>query len=1030
MAEINPVAGQGGYEVPGSQIPSARDPRLTLPSSAPLRALPVGMSLQRGLTIGESIGRGGLGQVNSGIQRVFERDVAIKRLHAGVVDPAARQKFFAEALIAAQLEHPNIVPIHDLVLDADGQLQLVMKRVEGVPWRSLLERSGEPPSGRKTTLDDHLDILLKVCDAVAFAHGRGILHCDLKPDNVMVGAFGEVLLMDWGCALAFSGDHHPAIPVVRQLTSPCGTPSYLAPEMAMALPSQISPASDVYQLGAILYELLTGSRANRGDDVGAVMKDAAMGVVVPPQQAAPSRSIPDELAHICMESLVKDPINRIATVSAFAQRIRSYRQHAQAIGLAARARTLVSQAQQVESGRDDLLRKALSCAEQAGEIWSDWSGAKVALYDAQMAYARHHLETGAAAAAVMLAGQAAAVAGQLARPQLLALAGELHQLAVAQEEVQRAHQRQLRIARLAVIIATAVLVSGLAISVVLVEKARHRAATAFAIEHDERAKFEQALRALSDEQVRRSADQKTSAPALVAQARRAIQGKQWDEAARVLETAIGFDPHLIEARQLRAAVLVGAGRYSEAITAAQSWLELVPGQANALRLRELCAQSRDGTKPTIDVQVAFAALFDAMQLFTLAEEFALSAPMRLELYRKRIEQAWPGAGGALSMRADGHLVSEASAHQRFGLAGRDDVVDLAPHAGMPFAVLDLSRTGVRDIAVLHGMPLEELAIDQTQVDHLDALSGMPLRALHMAATKITDLSPLQGLPLEWLAAQGSAIATLGAVQGRSFSHLDISGTRVESLAPLSGARQGELIVRATRVHALSPLIGTPIASLDLTGCQLDDLAILGRLQVARFSGLSLPIEQLPRIRGLPVTGLDLGESHELTDLRALGGFRLESLVVRGGRVRDLSPLSGMPLHQLDCSGNPIADLAPLSGMPLHQLDISHCQVHDLTPLRDCPLESLRASGNPLRELGILAGKPLHLLFIDNCAVQDLSALAGLPLEEMRLGPFNGRAISGLAGLRGLPSLRILGSSPEQALPADEYWRLYDAKRLP
>jgi hypothetical protein len=1016
----------------------AHDPRATLalPAAAPDGS--AGATFERGYTIGARIGRGGLGQVNLAIQQPFGREVAIKRLLSGAGDKLARRKFFAEALIAAQLEHPNIVPIHDLLLDDDGHLQLVMKRVEGVPWRTLLEQQGGPPGARRLTLDDHLDILLKVCDAVACAHGRGILHCDLKPDNVMVGAFGEVLLMDWGCALAFSAGHHPALPQVRALVVPVGTPNYLAPEMAMAQAARIGPVSDVYQLGAVLYELLTGSRPNRGSEVMAVMKDAAWGAVVPPHQAAPARAIPDELADISMAALVKDPGQRTASVPAFAARLLDYRRHAQAVTLAARARALVGHvgqagedvAGQDAAKQDDLLRKALACAEQACEIWPEWSGAQVALYDAQLAYARCSVDSGAAANAAALASQAAGVAERLARPALVELALELHEEAEQANRRQQAHQRQLRLARVVVIAGTALLVAGLAIAVVVVEGARHRAAPALVVAEEERRKAEQALLELGREQHQRSAEEKSSAPVLVAQARRQIQVKQWAEAAQALETAAGYDPRLLEARQLRAAVLVGAGRYHEAMAAAAEWLKLEPGQAQALRLRELCALAHDGTKPPVEIQDALAELFDELKIYTLAEVFALSPGRRLELYRKRLDQAWPGAGGSLSIRADGRLVSAPGSGRLRGLAGRSEVVDLGPLAGMPFAVLDLARTHVHDLSPLAGMPLEELDCSATPIEDLHALAGLPLRSLTLDGTRIGDLAELKGLPLERLSVVGCPVHDLGPLQGRSFALLDLSGTEVESVAELAGSAQGELVLRHTRVHALSPLIGTAIASLDLSGCPLDDLAILARLKVRRFAGISIPLSALGRIRALPISGLELTDTAQLSDLRELRGLNLSALALPGGRVGDVGALAGMALGELRLAGNPVQSLAPLAGMPLRRLDISRSQVHDLTPLRDCPLEELRASAAPIRDLAPLIGRPLRLLFIDQCPVLDLAALHGLPLEEMRLGPFSGRTYSGLEALRALPTLRILGTSPEQPMPGGEFWKLVAEKRLP
>jgi len=201
-----------------------------------------------GYDLKEELGRGGLGSVHLAQQQAFDRAVAIKRLLVQG-DRMAAMKFYAEAVATAALEHPNIVPVHDLLSDQQGRLQLVMKRVEGRTWKHLLHPT-KAEAAETLTLDDHLDILVKVVEAVSFAHDKGFLHRDLKPDNVMVGAHGEVLVMDWGCAVAF-GDHHqhPIVPRVEEIDQITGTPAYMAPEMVLIEQHATGPHSDVYLLG-------------------------------------------------------------------------------------------------------------------------------------------------------------------------------------------------------------------------------------------------------------------------------------------------------------------------------------------------------------------------------------------------------------------------------------------------------------------------------------------------------------------------------------------------------------------------------------------------------------------------------------------------------------------------------------------------------------------------------------------------------------------------------------------------------------
>ena len=180
------------------------------------------------------------------------------------VEYERRQQFLSEAVVTGDLDHPNIVPIHDIAVAADDTLFYAMKRVVGKPWsESITEKSR----------DENLEILLKVCDAIAFAHTRGVVHRDIKPENIMLGDFGEVLVMDWGLALAKPGfEKKDSITVVAGLG---GTPAFMAPEMALGPVERIGPESDVYLLGATLYYIITGHAPHKAVNVSQCIKAVA-----------------------------------------------------------------------------------------------------------------------------------------------------------------------------------------------------------------------------------------------------------------------------------------------------------------------------------------------------------------------------------------------------------------------------------------------------------------------------------------------------------------------------------------------------------------------------------------------------------------------------------------------------------------------------------------------------------------------------------------------------------------------------------
>ena len=171
-------------------------------------------------------------------------------------DAERREKFLSEAVVTGDLDHPNIVPIYELGTNEDNALFYSMKRVQGTPWSKVHRR--------EERWTENLEILMKVADAVAFAHANGVVHRDLKPENVMLGDFGEVLVMDWGLALATASFRHADF--VTGPDSMGGTPAYMAPEMATGPFELIGPASDIYLLGALLFEIVTGLPPHNGDD--------------------------------------------------------------------------------------------------------------------------------------------------------------------------------------------------------------------------------------------------------------------------------------------------------------------------------------------------------------------------------------------------------------------------------------------------------------------------------------------------------------------------------------------------------------------------------------------------------------------------------------------------------------------------------------------------------------------------------------------------------------------------------------------
>src|SRR5881394_3565506 len=223
----------------------------------------------------ERIARGGMGVVYTAEDENLRRRVALKVLDVPGTDGDLRNRPIREARVLATLEHPGIVPVHDVGTLADGRVFYTMKFVEGNRLDKFIESV--------TSVPDRLRIFLRICDAVAFAHARGVLHRDLKPANIMVGPFGEVLVMDWGLAKILRGEVSSSMleadPEATVFDNPkqaniagrptetsvvtghgtvMGTPGYMSPEQARGDVEHLDARSDIYALGALLRFLLTG----------------------------------------------------------------------------------------------------------------------------------------------------------------------------------------------------------------------------------------------------------------------------------------------------------------------------------------------------------------------------------------------------------------------------------------------------------------------------------------------------------------------------------------------------------------------------------------------------------------------------------------------------------------------------------------------------------------------------------------------------------------------------------------------------
>jgi len=391
VASTPPPVSPPGAETPVAALSNSIVKRLEkmLGFAPALDLVPPGEELPQGFGLSEErytiegeLGAGGMGRVLLIYDQDIRRHVAMKVLRDDVTEPKSVTRFLEEAQATGQLEHPNIAPVYDIGIDKQGRVFFTMKLVRGRDLGEIIRdlAIGRPEVRQHFTLTRLVQILQQASMGVHYGHVRGVVHRDLKPDNVMVGDFGEVLVMDWGLA-KISGRHeddsieHPDDTVdsfraqsgfVTLDGTIQGTLAYMSPEQARGWQDEIDERTDVFGLGTILYQLLTFHPPYDGKDVREILGKAGVGEITPPSKRAPRNRIPSSLEAICLKALSSAKEDRYQTANAFHEALQVYldgsaesqRRRQEASLLARQGRERISEYRRLQELEKDLLQRA------------------------------------------------------------------------------------------------------------------------------------------------------------------------------------------------------------------------------------------------------------------------------------------------------------------------------------------------------------------------------------------------------------------------------------------------------------------------------------------------------------------------------------------------------------------------------------------------------------------------------------------------------------------------------------------------
>lgn len=772
--------------------------------------LPEGFLAPPGHTIEGVAALGGMGTILRAREESTARLVALKVLKRSSTDEA-RRRFTSEARLTAALEHPNIVPVHTIGSTPNDSPFYTMKFVRGKTLRAVLEALARGDS--QTTAEYPLPVLLtvfqKVCDAVSFAHGQGFLHRDLKPDNIMLGDFGEVLVMDWGIAKKLGSTDSDLSPDFA--TEPqdsfntlegqvLGSPHYMAPEQARGENQTLDARADIHALGAILHHMLVLEPRVAGRNHTEILSKVAEGTSsAPPAFDAFGKRLPESLRAIITKATAFDPAHRYATVADLQADLTAYQ-----TGFATRAENAPLSRQLLLLA---LRHKTLSAA--LALILTLATGFSIQLLREKNTAVRERQR----------AEQALATLGGTA-PEFVAFSRALLAEARLDEALQKA--------------ATATDLS----------PQNPDALLQHALLLQSSGNFETAAATL--EKLLTLQPKNPDAAAQLALVRQLLAEPDESKRQRDLLLALRTQNRLIEAAPiaekidpdstLREATL--RARLKQ-FTSQPDWsdtrVSLEPDGTFAVDLSHLALGSLD---PLADQPISRLHLdhTDATELTPLA-----NLPLRhLTLKQTRVADLAPIA----------HLPIE---HLDLTSTGIRDGNLLK---GMPLRHLVLDHLPMNTLPDLEGKSLNHLSLRNTLVFGLERLRGLPLRTLIASAPHIKDLTALSDLPLETLDLSQSRVGDLTPLaEMKTLRRLTLSGSRVHDLTPIAHLPLRHLDLSNTNIIDLTPITSMPLETLRCDRTRLTDLSPLTKIPTLRELVLPPKPENLDLLRPLPLNRL-------------------------------------------------------------------------------------------------------------------------------------------------------------------------------
>lgn len=926
-----------------------------------------------------SIGRGGMKMVLQVRDNDTMRDVAMALMPD--IEHRSRAeilRFIQEARVTASLEHPNIVPVHDIGIDSSGSPYFTMKLLSGESLASLLKKmdEGNPAYLKNYSFDSLMRMYLRICNGVAFAHSKGIIHLDLKPENVQIGEFGEVLILDWGLARSISGKHtnvNEEQPVRNtrlgkgysnfKLTMDGvmnGTPGYMAPEQAAGRNSRSDVRTDVYALGAILYAMVTYKDPIEPGDLKSMLHDTIYGNIIRPGERVPGREIPYGIEAVILKAMSVNPANRYSSVKELRDEVIAYIDgfdtKAEKAGVLKKFLLLIKRHRLMVTSICVTLLLAVTLGFYAFFEISRWQSDWVPVY--QQTFTRPDATLNGLSFMDSTLGKPAP------------------EWKLTQEGLEMAKGGWLWLdsrlygnVKVVLTVSAPPVMEALEISVNShitplkdwwqVPPGYSFIIAGFGGTKDAIAKVNDPLSVeyISSGETKLASDQDVT----ITVTRRDDHLSMTIDKNHSVSSYDYFPP-------------TGEGLCRVGIRAF----------ANGLKIRSLSVYRLaipEKTTPLIAGDTLLEArLFDAAigKYLQIADSYA-----RTPLAEMALVKAYMTAASKIAdpERRTGTLVEikKRIAAQFAKFKYRDRILEL-----------DASLLW-RDGNYMQALQL------MREVFELNPNTNVITRILQL---------PHQELPQDAADALMSMIA-----RTKNLKRLDVSGFGLRSLKPIASLPLVYLDCSGNKLTSLNGIEGMPLEVLSCQGNNISDLTPLRGMMLKSLNCANNQIQDLTPVRGMLLVSLNAADN-KISSLDALRSATVEKLKLRGNRILSLQPLFGMEtLKVLDVGRNPLKNIGPLKGLPLEALLIDSTNVSDIDPVRDMPL---------------------LMLDLGNCTkLKDISPVYLIETLEFLNIP---KGLKDIEPLRQMPFLRVLTDNISTIMTSsvttspEEFWQHYDSRQ--